>query len=40
MVVGSSMFAESARAVDRDIVGKDSDAVLIGGVEEFRKACS
>lgn len=33
-VVGnSSMFGLSAVAVDRDIVGKDSDAELIGGEE-------
>ena len=32
---------ESAVAVDRDIVGKDSDAELIGGdAEELRNACS
>ena len=34
------MFAESAVAVEREIVGKDSDAVLICGVIEFRNACS
>ena len=34
------MFAESAVAVESDMVGKDSDAVLIGGVVELRKACS
>lgn len=40
MVGGSSMLAESAVAVDSDIVGNDSDAVLIGGLLEFRNACS
>lgn len=34
------MLAESAVAVESEIVGKDSDAVLIGGLVEFRKACS
>lgn len=34
------MFAESARAVDKEILGKESDAVLIGGVPEARNACS
>jgi len=34
------MFEESARAVDNDIVGKDSVGVLMGGLVEFRKACS
>jgi hypothetical protein len=33
------MFAESARAVDKEMVGKDSDAELIGEYE-FKKACS
>ena len=40
MVGGSSMLAESAVAVESDIVGNDSDAVLIGGLLEFRNACS
>ena len=31
---------ESAVAVEREIVGKDSDGVLIGGVVELRKSCS
>ena len=31
---------ESAVAVERDIVGKDSDGVLIGGVFELRNNCS
>lgn len=31
MVGNSSMFGLSAVAVDREIVGKDSDAELIGG---------
>lgn len=34
------MLLESAVAVERDIVGKDSDGVLIGGVVEFRNSCS
>jgi len=34
------MFDESARAVDNDMVGKDSVGVLIGGVVEFKNACS
>ena len=34
------MLVESAVAVDNDIIGKDSDAVLIGGVCELRNACS
>lgn len=34
------MLVESAVAVDKDIIGKDSDAVLIGGVCELRNACS
>jgi hypothetical protein len=34
------MLVESAVAVESEIVGKDSDAVLIGGLVEFRKACS
>ena len=34
------MFAESAVAVESEMVGNDSDAVLIGGVVEFRNACS
>ena len=33
-------MAESAVAVEREMVGKESDAVLIGGDVEFRKACS
>ena len=40
VVGGSSMFAESAVAVDREIVGNDSEAVLIGGEVELRNACS
>lgn len=34
------MLDESARAVDREMVGRESDAVLMGGEAEFRKACS
>ena len=34
------MLAASAVAVESEMVGKDSDAVLIGGVVEFKKACS
>jgi len=34
------MLEESARAVDKDMVGKDSEGVLMGGVPEFRNACS
>ena len=37
MVGGSSIFALSALAVDREIVGKDSEGELIPG--EFRKVC-
>ena len=37
---GSSIFAESAVAVESDIVGNDNDAVLMGGEAELRKACS
>lgn len=33
------MFAESARAVEREMVGNDSDAELIGEYE-FKNACS
>jgi len=40
VVGGSSMLAESARAVEREIEGKDSNAELIGGADEFKKACS
>lgn len=35
MVGISSIFGLSAVAVDKDIVGKDSDAELIGGVDEL-----
>lgn len=34
------MFVASARAVESDIVGKDSVGVLMGGLDEFRNACS
>lgn len=34
------MFAESARAVDNDIVGKDRVGLLIVGKPEFKNACS
>ena len=34
------MLAESARAVDKEIVGRESEALLIGGVAELRNACS
>lgn len=34
------MFAESARAVESEILGSDSDGVLIGGEPEAKKACS
>ena len=35
------MFWESACAVDREIVGKDSEGVVMGGLPiEFKKACS
>lgn len=40
MVGGSSIFEESARAVEREIVGKDRVALLMPGLEEFRNACS
>ena len=34
------MFVESAVALEREIVGRDSEAVLIGAFKELRKACS
>ena len=37
---GSSIFAESARAVDREMLGSDNEGVLMGGDPEARKACS
>jgi hypothetical protein len=40
VVGGSSILLESAVAVERDIVGRDSDALLIGGVVELRNNCS
>ena len=36
---GSSIFALSALAVDREIVGKDSEGELIPGEGEFNKLC-
>lgn len=41
MVGGSSIFCESACAVDREIEGREREAMVIGGVPaELRKACS
>lgn len=40
MVGGSSMFEESALAVDNDMVGNDNEGVLIAGEVEFKNACS
>jgi hypothetical protein len=41
VVGGSSMFCESACAVEREMLGSERDAVVIGGVPaEFKKACS
>jgi hypothetical protein len=40
VVGGSSMLVESAVAVEREMVGKDSDGLLIGGVVELRNNCS
>lgn len=34
------MFDESALAVESDMVGNDRVGVLIGGFDEFKKACS
>ena len=34
------MFAESARAVEREMLGKDKEGVLMGGDPEARNACS
>lgn len=34
------MLVESAVAVEREMVGKDSDGLLIGGVVELRNNCS
>ena len=34
------MFEESARAVDRDIVGNESVGLLMGGFVAFKNACS
>ena len=34
------MLLQSAVAVERDMVGKDSDGLLIGGVVELRNNCS
>lgn len=39
MVGGSSVFALSALAVDREIVGKDSEGKLIPGEGEAKKVC-
>ena len=39
MVGGSSIFALSALAVDKDIVGNDSDGELICWEGELTKAC-
>lgn len=39
MVGGSSIFALSARAVDKDMVGNDSDGELICWEGELTKAC-
>ncbi len=34
------MLLQSAVAVEREMVGKDSDGLLIGGVVEFKNNCS
>lgn len=34
------MFVESAVAVEREIIGRDREGLLIGGVAELRKSCS
>lgn len=34
------MLDESARAVDKEILGKESEGVLIGGDPDARNACS
>jgi hypothetical protein len=34
------MLMQSAVAVEREMVGKDSDGLLIGGVVELRNNCS
>lgn len=39
MVGGSSIFALSATAVDKEIVGRDNDAELICDEGELRKDC-
>jgi hypothetical protein len=39
-VGGASILLQSAVAVEREMVGKDSDGVLIGGVVELRNNCS
>ncbi len=39
MVGGSSILAESALAVDNEIVGKDNDGELICGDGEFMRVC-
>jgi hypothetical protein len=40
VVGGSSILLESAVAVESEMVGNDSDALLIGGVIELRNNCS
>ena len=41
VVGGSSIFAASALAVDKDIVGRERVGILIPGLDvELRKACS
>ena len=34
------MFDESARAVDKEMLGNESEAVLIGGDPDAKNACS
>jgi hypothetical protein len=34
------MLAESARAVDNEMLGKESEGVLMGGESDARNACS
>ncbi len=40
MVGGIPILLQSAVAVEREMVGNDSDGLLIGGVVELRNSCS